>query len=161
MSGEDVWCQGYCEPNSGSDLASLGTRAVRDGDEWVINGQKIWTSGGPPRQLDLRAVPHRPRPCAKQAGHLVPAVPPRPARRRGASPRQRRRHHDFNEVFFTDARTAVDNVVGGVDNGWAVANTLLAFERGDDATVAGIRYGEELGAPDRRRPWQRAASTTR
>jgi len=52
-------------------------------------------------------------------------------------------HHDFNEVFFTDARTAKENVVGGIDNGWAVANTLLAYERGDDATVTGIRHGEE------------------
>ena len=64
------------------------------------------------------------------------------------------RHHDFNEVFFTDARTAAANVVGGVDNGWAVANTLLAFERGDDATVAGIRHREEWERLVGRRPGQ-------
>jgi alkylation response protein AidB-like acyl-CoA dehydrogenase len=143
ISGEHVWCQGYSEPNSGSDLASLATRAVRDGDEWVINGQKIWTSGG--HQANWIFVLCRTDPDApkhKGISFLMcpmdqPGVEVRPLINAA-------RHHDFNEVFFTDARTPAANVVGGVDNGWAVANTLLAFERGDDATVAGIRYGEEL-----------------
>jgi alkylation response protein AidB-like acyl-CoA dehydrogenase len=143
LDGSDVWCQGYSEPNSGSDLASLSTRAVLDGDEWVINGQKIWTSQG--HNANWIFVLCRTDPEArKQAGISFllcpldqPGIEVRPIVNAG-------RHHDFNEVFFTDARTAKENVVGGVDNGWAVANTLLAYERGDDATTTGIRYGEEL-----------------
>ncbi len=143
LDGTDVWCQGYSEPNSGSDLASLGTRAQLDGDEWIINGQKIWTSSG--HKANWIFVLCRTDPdVVKQAGIsflLCPldqtSVEVRPIV--NAS-----RHHDFNEVFFSEARTAKDNVLGGVNNGWAVANTLLAYERGDDATVNGIRYGEEL-----------------
>jgi alkylation response protein AidB-like acyl-CoA dehydrogenase len=117
----------------------------------VINGQKIWTSGG--HQANWIFVLCRTRPDApkhKGISFLMcpmdqPGVEVRPLINAA-------RHHDFNEVFFTDARTPAANVVGGVDNGWAVANTLLAFERGDDATVAGIRYGEE---------WERLISAAR
>lgn len=143
LDGTDVWCQGYSEPNSGSDLASLATRAELDGDEWIINGQKIWTSQG--HNANWIFVLCRTDPgVRKQAGISFllcpidqPGVEVRPIV--NAS-----RHHDFNEVFFTDARTARDNVIGGVNNGWAVANTLLAYERGDDATITGIRHGDEL-----------------
>ena len=143
LDGTDVWCQGYSEPNSGSDLASLATRAELDGDEWIINGQKIWTSQG--HNANWIFVLCRTDPTVrKQAGISFllcpidqPGVEVRPIVNASG-------HHDFNEVFFTDARTARDNVVGGVNNGWAVANTLLAYERGDDATVNGIRYGDEL-----------------
>ena len=143
LDGTDVWCQGYSEPNSGSDLASLATRAELDGDEWIINGQKIWTSQG--HSANWIFVLCRTDPTVrKQAGISFllcpidqPGVEVRPIV--NAS-----RHHDFNEVFFTDARTARENVVGGVNNGWAVANTLLAYERGDDATTTGIRHGDEL-----------------
>ena len=143
INGDDVWCQGYSEPNSGSDLASLATKAELDGDEWIINGQKIWTSQG--HNANWIFVLCRTDPTVrKQAGISFllcpidqPGVEVRPIV--NAS-----RHHDFNEVFFTDAVTAKENVVGGVNNGWAVANTLLAYERGDDATMAGIRHGEEL-----------------
>ena len=143
LDGTDVWCQGYSEPNSGSDLASLATRAELDGDEWIINGQKIWTSQGHNANwifVLCRTAPE----VRKQAGISFllcpldqPGVEVRPIVNAA-------RHHDFNEVFFTDARTAKGNVVGGVNNGWAVANTLLAYERGDDATTTGIRHGEEL-----------------
>ncbi|MCP3992324.1 MAG: acyl-CoA dehydrogenase [Actinomycetia bacterium] len=143
LDGTDVWCQGYSEPNSGSDLASLATKAELDGDEWIINGQKIWTSGG--HRANWIFVLCRTDPTVrKQAGISFllcpidqPGVEVRPIV--NAS-----RHHDFNEVFFTDARTAKGNAVGGINNGWAVANTLLAYERGDDATVTGIRHGDEL-----------------
>ncbi|MEL7207973.1 MAG: acyl-CoA dehydrogenase family protein, partial [Actinomycetota bacterium] len=143
LDGSDVWCQGYSEPNSGSDLASLATKAELDGDEWIINGQKIWTSQG--HNANWILVLCRTDPTVrKQAGISFilcpidqPGVEVRPIVNASG-------HHDFNEVFFTDARTARDNVVGGVNNGWAVANTLLAYERGDDATVTGIRHGEEL-----------------
>jgi alkylation response protein AidB-like acyl-CoA dehydrogenase len=143
LDGTDVWCQGYSEPNSGSDLASLATRAELDGDEWIINGQKIWTSQGHNANW-IFVLCRTDTSVRKQAGISFllcpidqPGVEVRPIV--NAS-----RHHDFNEVFFTDARTAKGNVVGGVHNGWAVANTLLAYERGDDATTMGIRYGEEL-----------------
>ena len=142
LDGSDVWCRGYSEPNSGSDLASLATRAELDGDEWVINGQKIWTSQG--HNANWIFVLCRTEPSAvKHAGISFllcpidqPGVEVRPIVNASG-------HHDFNEVFFNDARTPKDNVLGGVNNGWAVANTLLAYERGDDATTNGIRYGEE------------------
>ena len=143
LDGTDVWCQGYSEPNSGSDLASLATKAELDGDEWTINGQKIWTSSG--HKANWIFVLCRTDPSVKkQAGISFLLCP---LDQRGVEVRaivNASRHHDFNEVFFTDARTAKENVIGGVNNGWAVANTLLAYERGDDATVTGIRYGEEF-----------------
>ena len=142
LDGTDVWCQGYSEPNSGSDLASLATRADLDGDEWVINGQKIWTSQG--HNANWIFVLCRTDPTAvKHAGISFvlcpidqPGVEVRPIVNASG-------HHDFNEVFFSDARTSKENVLGGVHNGWAVANTLLAYERGDDSTTNGIRYGDE------------------
>ncbi len=138
LDGSDRWCQGYSEPNSGSDLASLSTRAVLDGDEWVINGQKIWTSEGHSAnwifvlcRTDADAVKH------KGISFLLcpmdqPGIEVRPIINIAKS-------HDFNEVFFTDARTAKENVVGGVNEGWRVANQLLAYERGDDATTVSLR----------------------
>lgn len=139
VSGEDVWCQGYSEPNSGSDLASLSTRAERDGDEWVINGQKIWTTWG--REANNVFVLCRtgtPESRHRGISFLLcpldqPGIEMRPIR-------QLTGLADFNEVFFTDARCPVDNVVGGVDNGWRVAMTLLDFERGEDAAVLPIRF---------------------
>jgi alkylation response protein AidB-like acyl-CoA dehydrogenase len=143
LDGSDVWCQGYSEPNSGSDLASLSTKAELDGDEWIINGQKVWTSQG--HNANWIFVLCRTQPDAvKHAGISFvlcpidqPGVEMQPIVNAA-------RHHDFNEVFFTDARAPKENVLGGVNNGWAVANTLLAYERGDDATTNGIRYAEEF-----------------
>ncbi len=143
LSGEDVWCQGYSEPNSGSDLANLGTRAVLDGDEWVITGQKVWTSGAHNANwvfVLCRTSPDQPK--HKGISFILvpmdqPGVEVRPIINIG-------RRHDFNEVFFSDARAAKGDVIGGVDNGWAVANTLLTFERGDGATLDAIRFREEL-----------------
>lgn len=143
LSGEDVWCQGYSEPNAGSDLANVGTRAILDGDEWVINGQKIWTSAGHLANwifVLARTDPESP----KHRGLtflLVPMDQPgvevRPiAMLSGES--------EFNEVFFNDARTASDHVVGQVNDGWRVAMTLLGFERGKDAAVAPIQFRIEL-----------------
>ncbi len=143
LSGEDRWCQGYSEPDAGSDLANLGTRAVLDGDEWIINGQKIWTSQAQTANwifVLCRTQPNNP----KHAGIsflLVPLDQP------GIEIRpiiNIVRGHEFNEVFFTDARAAKENVIGEVDNGWAVANTLLGFERGGRATSLYITYREEL-----------------
>ena len=143
LSGEDVWCQGYSEPGSGSDLASLSTRAVLDGDEWVINGQKIWTSGGHLAnwifvlvRTNPQAPPHR-----GISMLLVPrdldGVEVRPSRNMGGEV-------DFNEVYFTNARCPKDNVLGEVDNGWRVAMTLLGFERGEAAATLPIMFRSEL-----------------
>ncbi len=143
LSGEHRWCQGYSEPNAGSDLANLGTRAVLDGDEWVINGQKIWTSAAHLANwifVLTRTDPDAPK--HKGITFLLvpmdqPGVTVRPIRMMsGAS--------EFNETFFTDARTAKDNVVGGVGNGWAVAMTLLGYERGEAAATHPILFRMEL-----------------
>jgi alkylation response protein AidB-like acyl-CoA dehydrogenase len=143
ISGEDRWCQGYSEPDAGSDLANVATRAVLDGDEWIINGQKTWTSSG--HTANWIFVLGRTDPAApKHAGIsflLVPMDQPgvevRPIKEMTGEAL-------FNEVFFADARTAKENVVGEVNNGWTVANTLLGFERGGRSTVLSIGYRNEL-----------------
>jgi alkylation response protein AidB-like acyl-CoA dehydrogenase len=143
LDGSDTWCQGYSEPDAGSDLANLGTRAVLDGDEWVVDGQKIWTSSG--HTANWIFVLCRTRADApKHQGIsflLVPMDQPgvevRPVRNIAG-------HDHFNEVFFTGARTPADHVVGEVNGGWAVANTLLGFERGVSATTAPLRFRAEL-----------------
>jgi alkylation response protein AidB-like acyl-CoA dehydrogenase len=143
LSGEDVWCQGYSEPGAGSDLGSLGTRAVLDGDEWVINGQKIWTSAAHLANwifVLARTDPDAPK--HKGISFLLvpmeqPGVEIRPIKMMtGLS--------EFNETFFTDARTAKDNVVSGVNNGWAVAMTLLGYERGEAAATFPIMFKAEI-----------------
>ena len=143
ISGEDRWCQGYSEPDAGSDLANIATKAMLDGDEWVVNGQKIWTSAGHTANwifVLTRTAPDAP----KHTGItflLVPMDQPgvevRPIREMTGEAL-------FNEVFFTDARTDKANVVGEVNNGWTVANTLLGFERGGRSTVLSIGYRKEL-----------------
>jgi alkylation response protein AidB-like acyl-CoA dehydrogenase len=143
LSGQDIWCQGYSEPNAGSDLGNLGCRAERDGDEWVINGQKIWTSAG--HMADWIFVLARTNPDApkhKGISFLLvpmdqPGVEVRPIRMITGEA-------EFNEVFFTDARCPVDNVVGQVDAGWAVAMTLLGYERGEAAATFPIMFRTEL-----------------
>jgi alkylation response protein AidB-like acyl-CoA dehydrogenase len=143
ISGEDVWCQGYSEPDAGSDLANLGTRAVLDGDEWVINGQKIWTSSG--HKANWVFVLCRTAPAeAKHRGIsfiLVPMDQPGVEVRPIININNR---HDFNEVFFTDAKARKEDVVGDVNDGWRVANVLLGFERGHGATTDAVRFREEL-----------------
>ena len=143
ISGEDRWCQGYSEPGAGSDLASLTTRAVLDGDEWVINGQKTWTSSGHLANwifLLARTDPQAP----KHRGIsllLVPMDQPgvvvRPIRNMADG-------LDFNEVFFTDARCPAENVVGEVNGGWRVAMTLLGYERGEQAAIVPIMFRAEF-----------------
>ncbi len=143
ISGEDRWCQGYSEPNAGSDLANVGTRAVLDGDEWVINGQKIWTSGA--QHANWIFVLARTDPDAPKHKGITfllvpmdqPGIEVRPIREMTGEAL-------FNEVFFTDARAPRGNVVGEVNEGWAVANTLLGFERGGRSTVLAIGYRREL-----------------
>ena len=142
LSGQVRWCQGFSEPNSGSDLASLKTTAVLDGDEWVINGQKVWTTQG--HHADYCFLLTRTDPDApKHKGISYLLVP---MRQPGVEVRgivQPDGTAEFCEVFFTEARCPKDNVVGGVNNGWKVANSTLAFERGMSATTGFRRFEEE------------------
>jgi len=142
ISGEDIWCQGYSEPDAGSDLAGLGCRAELDGDEWIINGQKIWTSAGQLAnwifvlcRTDQDAPKHR-----GISFLLCPmdqdGVEVRPIEMMSGDA-------DFNETFFTDARTAKENVIGEVNGGWAVAMTLLGYERGEAAATTPIAFRAE------------------
>jgi alkylation response protein AidB-like acyl-CoA dehydrogenase len=142
LNGTMRWCQGFSEPNSGSDLASLKTQAELDGDEWVINGQKVWTTGG--HHADycfLLTRTDADAPKHKGISYLLV-----PMRQPGVEVRgivQPDGTAEFCEVFFTDARCPKDNVVGGVNNGWKVANSTLAFERGMSATTGYRRFEEE------------------
>jgi alkylation response protein AidB-like acyl-CoA dehydrogenase len=143
LKGEIAWCQGFSEPDAGSDLAGLKTRAVRDGDEWVINGQKVWTTQA--HYADYIFLLARTDPDApKHAGIsylLVPmkqdGVEVRPIEQVDGSA-------EFNEVFFTNVRCPVDNVIGGVNNGWKVAMTTLGFERGTSSTTGHRRFQKEF-----------------
>jgi alkylation response protein AidB-like acyl-CoA dehydrogenase len=142
MQGTVRWCQGFSEPDSGSDLASLKTSAVLDGNEWVINGQKVWTTQA--QFADYCFLLARTDPdAAKHAGISYLLVP---MRQPGVEVRpitQPDGTAEFNEVFFADARCPQDNVVGGLNNGWAVTNTTLGFERGQSATTGYRRFQEE------------------
>ncbi len=143
LSGEDRWCQGYSEPGAGSDLAALSCRAVLDGDRWVINGQKVWTSSGQHANwifVLVRTNPEAPR-HAGISLLLVPMDQPgveiRPIKNMAGD-------SEFNEVFFTDASCARENVVGEIDGGWRVAMTLLGYERGESAAILPIMFRVEL-----------------
>ena len=128
VTGQKAWCQLFSEPGAGSDLAGLNARAVKDGEEWIVNGQKVWTSGGHVADLGMliaRTDPDQP----KHAGitYFVidmhqPGVDVRPLREMTGRAL-------FNEVFLEDARVGDDTMIGGLNNGWRVANTTLMFER--------------------------------
>ncbi len=142
LNGSMRWCQGFSEPNSGSDLASLKTSAILDGDEWVINGQKVWTTGGHHADycfLLTRTDPDSPK--HKGISYLLVPMHQEGVEVRGIV--QPDGTAEFCEVFFDDARCPKDNVVGGVNNGWKVANSTLAFERGMSATTGYRRFEEE------------------
>jgi alkylation response protein AidB-like acyl-CoA dehydrogenase len=143
LTGEDVWVQGYSEPEAGSDLAGLRLRADRDGSEWVINGQKIWTSRGAEGNwifLLARTDPN----ASKNRGITfllcpigIPGVEVRPITTLTGDA-------EFCEVFFTDARIPIENVVGEVNGGWAVATSLLGHERGEEAATNPILFRAEF-----------------
>ena len=142
LNGTMSWCQGFSEPNSGSDLASLKTSALLDGDEWIINGQKVWTTQG--HHADYCFLLTRTDPDApKHKGISYLLVPMKQAGVEVRGITQPDGTAEFCEVFFDNARCPKDNVVGGVNNGWKVANSTLAFERGMSATTGFRRFEEE------------------
>jgi alkylation response protein AidB-like acyl-CoA dehydrogenase len=145
LKGQIRWCQGFSEPNSGSDLASLKTSAVLDGEEWVINGQKVWTTQA--QYADFCFLLARTDPSApKHKGISYLLVPMKQSGVEVRPITQPDGTAEFNEVFFDNARAAKENVVGGVNNGWIVANTTLAHERGMSATTSFRRFADELDA---------------
>ncbi|MEY2433681.1 MAG: hypothetical protein QOC92_3406 [Acidimicrobiaceae bacterium] len=143
LSGQISWCQGFSEPDAGSDLAGLKTKAELDGDEWVINGQKIWTTQA--QYADYIFLLARTDSTApKHAGISYLLVP---MKQDGIEVRpivQPDGSAEFNEVFFTNVRAPKENVVGGLNNGWKVAMTTLGFERGSSATTSHRRFEKEL-----------------
>ncbi len=153
-SGEHIWCQGYSEPEAGSDLASLQTRAVRDGDDYVINGQKIWTSGGHRSNQMFCLVRSDPE-APKHRGIsflLIDDIKNTPGLTIRPLVNMADRHH-FNEVFFEDVRVPVKNRIGEENRGWYVGMTLLDFERsGIGTTAAQKRTLEELASTLREGP---------
>ncbi|MDA8147764.1 MAG: acyl-CoA dehydrogenase family protein [Actinomycetota bacterium] len=154
-SGAEAWCQFFSEPGSGSDLASAQTRAVRDGDEWVVNGQKVWTSGAKTAdrgmllaRVDAEVPKHR------GLGYFIievdqPGVEVRPLK-------QMTGESHFNEVFFTDARVSHTDLVGRPGDGWAAAVTTLAFERSGRAGTVGAALRPSAQSRRRRelREWR-------
>jgi alkylation response protein AidB-like acyl-CoA dehydrogenase len=138
LSGEVQWCQGFSEPGSGSDLASLQTRAVKDGDDYVINGQKIWTSGAQYAHwmfMLARTDPEAPK--HKGISYFLvdmksPGIEVRPLTNLA-------NQNMFNEVFFDNVRVPAKNIVGELNRGWYVGTTTLDFERSSIGSAVGVK----------------------
>jgi alkylation response protein AidB-like acyl-CoA dehydrogenase len=146
LNGQDAWCQLFSEPGAGSDLASLGTKAVKDGEEWIVTGQKVWTSTAQLTNLGMllaRTAPDLP----KHKGITYfkfnmqqPGVEIRPLREMTGRAL-------FNEVFIDNARVADADIIGGVNNGWAAANTTLMAERAGLGTGGSGAAGNAFPGP--------------
>ncbi|MBV9412702.1 MAG: acyl-CoA dehydrogenase family protein [Acidimicrobiia bacterium] len=142
LKGEDQWCQGFSEPDAGSDLANVKTRAVLDGDEWVVNGQKVWTTLAHRAQWIFAVVRTDPEaPKHKGLSYLLvpmdqPGIDVKPLKQLTGSA-------EFNEVFFTDARTTADLIVGAPGDGWKVAMGTLGFERGTAFLAQQLHFQHE------------------
>ncbi len=143
LKGEEVWCQGYSEPNAGSDLANVQTRARLEGDEWIIDGQKVWTSWAnvsdwcfvvcrtDPESQRHKGLSYLLVPMNQEGVELRPIV-------------QMTGESEFFEVFYDGARTARDHVVGSPGEGWKVAMATLAFERGASTLGQQMSFRQEL-----------------
>lgn len=147
LSGEEIWCQGFSEPDQGSDLANAQTRAQRDGDEYVLNGSKIWTSlGSYAKYMILLA---RTNPQEKRYAGLsyflipmhVPGIETRPIRKLTGE-------YGFTQTFFTDARVPADTLMGREGEGWKIAMLTLTFERGVTGGQAGGLMKMAVGMDD-------------
>jgi alkylation response protein AidB-like acyl-CoA dehydrogenase len=146
LSAEEYWCQLFSEPGAGSDLANLGTRAVRDGDEFVVNGQKIWTSGAQYAKFGIliaRTDPNLPK--HKGVSYFIcpidtPGIEIRPITEMTGG-------HTFNEVFFTDVRLPAVNLVGQLNDGWRLAKVTLGNER-ISLSSGGVLWGNGPTALD-------------
>lgn len=145
LSGEEIWCQGFSEPNAGSDLAALGTKAIRDGDDFVINGQKIWTSFAQFAdwclllvRTDTEAPKHKSITCL--LGNMrSEGISVRPLRQMSGD-------SGFNEVFFSNVRVPIAQVLGEVNKGWTTAITALMNERANLGTGVQVVFKRNLEA---------------
>jgi alkylation response protein AidB-like acyl-CoA dehydrogenase len=143
LTAEEIWCQLYSEPDAGSDLASLKTSAQREGDEWVINGQKVWTSLAPYADYGMLLARTNPSvPKHKGISYFIldmhsPGVEVRPLKQiTGGS--------EFAEVFFNNARIPAENIIGEEGQGWELAQTTLGFERGGNTLARVTRHQANL-----------------
>ncbi len=148
LSAEDIWCQGFSEPNNGSDLAAASTTAVRDGDEYVLNGSKIWTSLGTYAKYMILLAKTNPDAENRYAGLSyflapmdVPGVDVQPIRKLTGE-------YGFTQTFFTDARVPASCLMGKEGEGWQIAMQTLTFERGATGGQAGGLAGNAMGVAD-------------
>jgi len=144
ISSEDIWCQGFSEPNAGSDLAAVRTRAERKGNKFIVNGQKIWTSYAQYSQWCFALVRTDPEaPKHRGLSFLLidmssPGISVRPLSQISGE-------REFNETFFDDVEVPAENIVGDINDGWKIAMTTLAYERGpEDCLGRQVRFRQEL-----------------